>query len=126
MIAILESIGETVRCKIELKRGYDYVIEQYSQGEFGHVSYDFIMEKGKGIENNKEMALTRLGPVNDDFTIILNTKSALLDMTTYSYPICETDEQIARSKKTRNGLKIVETTPTEKALNVQPGACLIA
>ena len=111
---ILVFDGERVRCKIEMKRGVDYVISNYVGGDFGHVSYDFIMKKGAGIEPNKEIGNTKRGSVYKDFNIILNTKSAMMNIITFTYPICQTD----------NGINITNKENDEKVLSIDPGMCI--
>ena len=110
---ILVFDGERVRCKIEMKRGVDYVISNYVGGDFGHVSYDFIMKKGAGIEPNKEIGNTKRGSVYNDFNIILNTKSAMMNMIRFAYPICQAD----------NGITINEENDG-KIVSINPGMCI--
>ena len=80
--------GENVRCRIELNRGIDYRIQKYKRGNFGHVSHDFIVIKGQEFEDSQEIVMSKLKSVYGPITIIINTRSAELNISTFSYPDC--------------------------------------
>ena len=99
---------EPTQCKIQLRRGTDYIVRSYRVGDFKHVSYDFIILKGEGIEKNKEIAPTNYETVYQDFDVIINTRSASLSMTIYTYPKCEVDKVVTHQQ---DGTKSMELRP---------------
>ena len=100
------------------------MINSYTPGEFNHVSFDFIMKKGDGIDENKEIAQTRYETVYKDFDVIINTRSASLNMTIYHYPICKGGKIVVQRGVTgnrQNGLDIFHKPTGEKRMMLIPG-----
>ena len=79
---------ENVRCRIELNRGVDYRIQKYKRGNFGHLSHDFIVIKGREFADNQEIVMSKRKSVYGRIAIIVNTRSAELNISTFSYPDC--------------------------------------
>ena len=102
----------------------DYIVTSYLPGEFSHVSFDFIMKKGVGIDKNKEIAQTNYETVYRDFDVIINTRSAALNMTIFGYPVCKDGSSLVQSPVTdsaEHGLHLSQKENDEKAINLQPG-----
>ena len=102
----------------------DYIITSYTPGDFDHVSFDFIMTKGVGIEKNKEIAQTNYETVNRDFNVIINTRTAALNMTIFHYPICKDGSRLVHSSVTDSteiGLHLFHDNNGEKIITIRPG-----
>ena len=102
----------------------DYIITGYTPGEFGHVSFDFVMKKGDGIEKDKEIAQTNYETVYKDFNIIINTRSAALNLTIFDYPICKDGSTLLHnpvSDSTEIGLHLYHEIYCKKFIKLLPG-----
>ena len=106
--------GENVRCRIELNRGVDYRIQKYKRGNFGHVSHDFIIIKGHEFADSQEIVMSNRKSVYGPITIIINTRSAELNMSTFYYRDCGNELNTN-----------IEKYPETIVLDSQPGTVYI-
>ena len=77
-------------CKIQLTRGLDFQIQHYAAGSFKHSSHDFIVVMDPGSKNKlepSEFGKTRQTVFNK-MLVLINTKTAQLTLTTYTYREC--------------------------------------
>ena len=82
------------------------------------------MKKGTGIEKNKEIAQTNYETVYKDFDVIINTRSAVLNMTIFYYPICKDGNGLVRRQITNHtvfGLELFYEQNGENAIELRPG-----
>ena len=100
-----------VKCKIQLKRGVDYLIENYEPGIFKSVPHDFIVIKGATSSDFEFPRNSKEDSVFEDIIIIIHTTSAKLSLKTFSYPKC----------KNTPGFQITETNTADKSLTLYPG-----
>ena len=106
--------GGFVRCRIELDRGVDYIINKYNPGRYGHVSHDFIVIKGNGFEKNQQISETKRESVYHPISIIIHSGTATLDMSTFSYSDCVNEFETNRA-----------TYPETISLDIPPGRVFI-
>ena len=81
---------------MELHSGVDYRINKFSPGHFWKDSHDFIAINGQKLQES-QLEVSKWESVYNPITIIVNTRSAALHMSTFVYPDCINEFKTNRS-----------------------------